>query len=395
MMEPSAALALRRQVLVAFAAFGVWWGGWGAVLPAVQRSAGVDDGALGAALLFVAVGALASMRLTGGLIDRFGRVVLPLAAGALGVTGLAPGFVEGFAPLAVALLLVGAASGAMDVAINALSARYENAAGRPLMNLAHAAFSVGVIGGATATGALRWAAAGPRGVLSGLGLALVAVALWLLRPAPADRLGDDQPEAQTTPPSRWWSPPRRLLVLGVLTALAFLVENAWQSWSAVHLERTLGAAAAVGAAGPVLFGASAAAGRLLGHRLTGRHPDQVLVRVGALLAAAGTLGAAAAPSVPLALAGIAAAGLGTAVCAPSLFSLAGRGVAAGRRGSVIGTVTTLAYLGFVISPALVGLVSRLTTLPVALGSVSVAALLLALFATAAHPAGDPDTGGAG
>ena len=377
--------ALRRHVIAAFAAFGIWWGGWGAVLPDIRARAGVDDGQLGGALLFVAVGALASMRGAGALLDRIGGVVLPLAAVALGVAGLGPGFAAGFPLLAAALLLVGAASGAMDVAINSFSARYESATGQPLMNLAHAGFSVGVIGGATATGVLRWAGAGPRLVLGTLGLLLLAIAAGLWRPAgdsPAPAGAERGPSAW-----RWWYPPRRLLVLGLLTALAFLIENAWQSWSAMHLERTLGASPGLGSAGPVLFGASAAAGRLTGHRLTGRFSEQALVRAGALVAGTGTAVAAWAPVVPLALAGIVAAGVGTAVCAPSLFSLAGRGVDPGRRGAVIGTVTTLAYLGFVVSPAVVGLLARVTSLRVALGSISLAALLLAVFATRARAAG--------
>ena len=373
----------RHRVLVAFAAFGIWWGGWGAALPAVQTNAGVDDGQLGAALLFVAAGGLALMRLTGALLDRFGGVVLPIAAVALGGAGLAPVFAAGFPPLAASLLLIGAASGALDVAINALSARYENTTGRPLMNLAHAGFSVGVIVGAAATGVLRSTGAGPRVVLAVLGLILVLIAGWLSRSA--GRAEVPAGTAGAPPPWRWWSPPRRLLVLGLLTALAYLVENAWQSWSAVHLERTLGAAPGIGASGPVLFGAAAAAGRLAGHRLTGRFTEQTLVRAGALVAATGTVVAALAPTVALALAGIALAGVGTAVCAPSLLGLAGRGVEPGRRGSVIGTVTTLAYLGFVLSPAIVGLLARVTSLPVALGSISVAALLLAVFATRASP----------
>ena len=385
---PAAQHHLRRQVLAAFGAFGVWWGGWGAVLPAVQTRSGVDDGQLGGALLFVAVGALASMRLVGGLLDRFGRVILPLTAVALAATGLGPAFASGFALLAAALLLVGAASGAMDVAINSFSARYESTASRPLMNLAHASFSIGVIAGATTTGLLRSSGAGPPVVLGALGLILLAVATWLARPA-----GTEEPSTNDTgePPTwRWWAPPRRLLVLGTLTALAFLVENAWQSWSAVHLERTLGAGSAIGSAGPVLFGASAAAGRLTGHRLTGRFTEHALVRAGALVAGIGTVIAALSPAVWLVLVGIAAAGVGTAVCAPSLFSLAGRGVDARRRGAVMGTVTTLAYLGFVLSPAIVGLTARVTSLRVALAGVAVAALLLAVFATQARAADEDE-----
>jgi hypothetical protein len=49
------------------------------VLPAVQSHAKVGDGSLGLALLCIGAGALASMRPTGALVDRFGARVLPPA----------------------------------------------------------------------------------------------------------------------------------------------------------------------------------------------------------------------------------------------------------------------------------------------------------------------------
>ncbi|NHN55491.1 MFS transporter [Calidifontibacter sp. DB0510] len=69
----------------AFTAFGVFWGAWGAALPVLRRTAGVSQGQLGTALLFVGLGALPSMALAGRVVDRFGlRVVAPLLAALAG-----------------------------------------------------------------------------------------------------------------------------------------------------------------------------------------------------------------------------------------------------------------------------------------------------------------------
>ena len=132
------------------------------------------------------------------------------------------------------------------------------------------------------------------------------------------------------------------------------MENAWQGWAAVHLERDLGAGAALAATGPAVFGASAGAGRLLAHRFGRVGQERTLVSAGASLAAAGTVLAALAPATVGVLVGIAAAGLGTAACAPLLLGLAGRVGRDAHRGAAVGTVTTLGYLGFVVSPAAVG-----------------------------------------
>jgi MFS family permease len=130
-----------------------------------------------------------------------------------------------------------------------------------------------------------------------------------------------------------------------LAALAYLVENAWPSWSAVHLERSLAGGAAV--------------------------------------AAAATLFAALADAPPAALVGIVVAGLGTSVCAPTLISLAARAAAPEDRGGAVGAVTTLAYLGFLVGPAAVGLAAGAAGLPAALGGVVGIAVLPALRARVA------------
>jgi MFS family permease len=377
----------RRRALFGFAAFGVFWGSWGAALPAVQRRSGASDAELGLALLLVALGALISMRASGVLIDRLGPSFTPGAVGAFGLCGLLPGIVGSPAELSAVLLVVGATSGAMDVAINADAVHAEEATGRPLLNLAHAFFSGAVVCSSLGTGLLRWAGAEPVAVFA---LAAVVIVLG----ATAMRTGRTEawtPAPGAERPRLLQRVPAWLLVLGFLGALAYWVENTWQSWGAVHLERTLDAPAALSAFGPALFAASMTVGRLSVHQLARPGTERTVLAVGAAVAGAGTALAAIAPVLPVALVGIVVAGAGCSVCAPTIVSIAGRAAGPRERATIIGSLTTLMYLGFLVGPAAVGGLAELTTLSFSLGGVAALAFLLAgLFAVVRFPATRPE-----
>jgi MFS family permease len=373
----------RGRVLLGFAALGIFWGAWGAALPAVQRQAHADDGELGFALVLVGLGALVSMRATGLLIDRVGPRLTPLVIGAFGIAGILPGLADTPGELYLYLLLLGGASGAMDVAINADAVREEVRSGRPLLNLAHAGFSAAVLIGSVATGLMRWGGAGP-GLVFGLVAFLVVLAAIASRPRlgePWKRpVGHERPRLLQRIPA--W-----LLVIGTLGAVAYWIENAWQSWGAVHLERTFAASPGASALGPALFAASMALGRLSVHRLARPGSERAVLIVGAAVAGGGSALAALAPSAPLALAGIAVAGAGCSVLAPTIISVAGRAAAPHERATVIGSLTTLMYLGFLVGPAAVGGLAELATLRTSLTAVAALALVLALpFAVVRLPA---------
>jgi hypothetical protein len=371
-------MAGRVRVLGGFAAFGAFWGAWGATLPAIQSHARVDDGELGIALLCIGAGALVSMRPAGTLVDRWGAPALPATLVAFGAAAVLPGLATSTVGLCAALLVVGATSGAVDVAINAEGVRTEAASGRPVMSLAHGTFSACVVGGSLAAGALRSAGAGAELVLVLTGAAVVTTAVLLARaPAAGGARATARASLRHLPPL--------LLVLGGLCALAFFVENAWQSWGAVHLESDLDASPALGALAPALFAGAAAVSRLGGHAVAGRVRELTLLRGGALLGAAGTLLGALAPAAGLALVGIVIAGAGISICAPVLFSIAGRGADEAVRGAAVSVVTTIAYLGFLVGPATVGLLASATTLATSLATVAGVALALAVLAPASHP----------
>jgi hypothetical protein len=371
-------MAGRVRVLCGFAAFGVFWGAWGATLPAVQTHANVDDGQLGIALLCVGAGALASMRAAGTVVDRWGAPALPAALAAFGAAAVLPGLATSTAGLCAALLVLGATSGAVDVAINAEGVRSEAATGQPVLSLAHGTFSACVVGGSLAAGALRAADAGPELVLALVGVVVATTAAALLRAPPA--AGPRLPARASLRHL-----PRVLVILGGLCALAFFVENAWQSWGAVHLESDLDASPALGALAPALFAGAAALSRIGGHALAGRVSELTLLRGGATLGAAGTLLGALAPVAALALVGVVVAGPGISICAPVLFSIAGRGADEAVRGAAVSIVTTIAYLGFLVGPAAVGLLASATALRTSLAAVAGVAMVLAILAPASAP----------
>ncbi|MFF8769369.1 MFS transporter [Kitasatospora sp. NPDC015120] len=169
----------------------------------------------------------------------------------------------------------------------------------------------------------------------------------------------------------------------MLCAPAFLVGNAWQSWSAVMLRTVHHTGAGAAAAGPVVFAASAAVGRPAGHALAGRRPRRQLLAPGAAVAAAGTLGAALAPGMGAMLAGLVVAGLGTSVCAPALLSPAGARARPGVRSSAVAVVASVGYGGFLAGPAAVGPTASVAGLRAALAAVAAVAGVAAVLALAA------------
>jgi predicted MFS family arabinose efflux permease len=290
------------------------------VLPAVQVSSGSTDGELGTALLMIGLGALVSMRLTGHLVDRLGAGVLPVVMLGFAAAGVLPAFAGSPVALGAALLLLGALAGATDVAINAAGVHAEIRSQRALMNLAHAWFSVGVVVASLNTAALRAAGAGPCPVLGAVFALITAITVVVLAPGSLRTKGESghgptSPVPELSAPQKW-RPALPLIVFGCPGALAYLVENAWESWGAVYLEGTLDATAGLSSTAPAVFASAVAAGRFAGNAMVRRFQPVRLISVGALTAGAGTLVAATAGAPWVGLAGIAVAGLGTSVSPP-------------------------------------------------------------------------------
>ncbi|MEU8206305.1 MFS transporter [Streptosporangium sp. NPDC049046] len=414
-----------RTAYMGFAAFGAFWGVWGASVPAIRAQAELGDGQLGTALLFVGAGALPAMLVTGRAVDRWGLRVaafLLVTLGAVGTLVAVAG--RDLWSLSAGLALLGASSGAADVAINAAAASAERASGRPVITRAHGTFSAMVVVGSLSAGLLlgglgvpvvvpfllvaaasagaalgvaadRRTASGAEGaVREAAGIPSVggSAAPDTVKAAPVDEETAPVPagaasvaeDAENVVPGAAGAARGRhvvrlfpLLVVGGLGALAFAVENAHQSWGAVYLADVAGAGPALASAGPAVFAAVVALTRFAAGALGSRYATVVLIS-GAVTAAAGTLLVSGARSVPVVLLGLALAAAGTAVLFPTLMGVVAAQVGEAARGRATSVVATVAYLGFLAGPVYVGRWAETTDLSGAM--VAVAALAAALAA---------------
>ncbi len=383
----------RMMILTGFAVSGVFWGAFAAWLPALQRGAGVSDGQLGIALGGLALVALPVMPAVGRLADRRGAVeVLQLTLIASALTLPWPALTSGFPTLVASFLVLGMTTGALDVALNAAAAEWEGAGSageRQLMSLAHAAFSFGIVTGSIA---------------SGLGRELgVPVLPMMLLIAGATAAASVNVPVQGRPPAPLTSSAaggaRRspwLLAFGALVAASFVVEDGLQSWTPLYLELAVDARPAVSALGLTLFAGAMGVGRLAGHVLMMRWDESRLLACGGVLSAVGVALLVVASSATPALVGLALAGAGTSVLAPVLLTATGRRSEPGRRGQDLAVVNGLGYAGFILGPPLIGVVSALSSMPVAFGVLGVVGLLVAVGGPRllrASTAGDRATGG--
>ncbi|MEU4829321.1 MFS transporter [Streptosporangium sp. NPDC023615] len=360
-------------------------------MPLIRDQAGLTDGQLGTALLFVGAGALPAMLVTGRAVDRWGLRVAALLLVGLGATGaLVAVASRDVWSLSAGLALLGAASGAADVAINAAAGAAERGSGRPVITRAHGTFSSMVVAGSLAAGLSS--ALGLPVVVPFLIVAVVSTGAALSIAADARAAGtgvrDVAAGVRRRLPVRLFP----LLVVGGLGALAFAAENAHQSWGAVYLLDVADAGPAFASAGPAVFAAVVALTRFCAGAIGSRYAVTVLV-CGSVTAATGTVLVAVATTVQAVLPGLALAAAGTAVLYPTLMSVVAAHVGEAARGRATSVVTTVAYLGFLAGPVYVGYWAEVVGLPGAMTAVAALAAALAVLAwpllRAAVGAGSP------
>jgi MFS family permease len=372
--QPESVLRPRLAVTALFLANGSGIGLWAATIAPIKLLYGLTDFQLSMVLLAFAIGAILTMTMTGHIAARYGSARVALLTGlAFIVVVPIPAFMPNLVLLAAAILLFGACNGAMDVAMNGHGAVVEKLYGKPIMSSFHAAFSLGCLVGAAAGSAILAAGYGPTATMS---CAALWGALLVIGFASSLKVPETGPREEAV---GFALPSRAALLVGSLAFLTMFAEGAIADWAGVYLVQETGTTTAIAAWGYGSFAVTMMIGRFAGDRIVHAFGTAKVVTLGSALAVVGLAIPLAFPEVETAIVGYALAGIGIANIIPVMFSAGGR-VTPDHPAIGVAMAATCGYAGFLLSPPLIGVFAETLGLRIALISLGVALLVVALAA---------------
>jgi fucose permease len=375
---PPAARRARWAIAAMFLVNGFIMGSWAPQIPLLLPRHQITEFTLGLLILMLGVGAVGAMAFAGGLIGRFGslavlRVFALSASVTLAMVVLAPGLPT----VTLAMVVMGALIGCMDVSMNANAVEVERSLGRAIMSSSHGFWSLGgFIGGGLGGVVIAAVGAEAHAVLvSAACLAAVLVTLPFLRgdaPAPA------QP-AEGKPRKSFLPRDPAIYVIGLMALFCMVPEGAVLDWAALYVTKELGADIEASGLAFAFFSGTMAVMRFMGDAVRNRFGAVQTLRVSAVIGAAGLMGGALAPTETVAIAAFAVAGLGVANTVPIALSAAGNhpGLSAGVG---ISTVAMMGYSGILVAPSTIGFVAEAIGFRVTYGVLALVLLVVAAMA---------------
>ena len=367
-MSVLAALGVSKQPVLGFVAIGLFWGSFAAAVPDIKAKIGVSDAEFGILLLINAVGLVAAMILA----PRIGQVLQrrALQVSFVGMGLACPLLISMPTPVtfAMAVVVTGFASGLLDVLINTRVAELEAKTGTALMNANHAMFSVAYGVAALTMGMIRDTGQPPASAFWLWAVVIVGFTGFVKLPAPTTGAGGG-------------AAPRvgfnaTILVCGAIVFIAFMTEATVETWSALHIERTLHGNPAQGALGPAMLGLTMAVGRFSGAAISARFSDLRIIAVATCISFVGCIMAALAPVPLVAYVGFGILGLGISVIGPIGLGLVGKSASDDTRAGAIALASIIGFSGLFVAPALMGLLAQGFGLRVAYAAFAAGLLLL-------------------
>jgi MFS family permease len=369
--RPITARAEQRSTRLLFLIAGFAAAAWASLVPFAKARTGLNEAALGLALLCLGAGSILAMPIAGALSTRYGcRIVLAVSSALLCATLPLLAITSSVPLLATTLFVFGVALGSTDCVMNVQAVIVERASGKPMMSGFHGFYSLGGIVGAAGTSALLTLN------MSALGSTLVVVitiVIALLMAYPALLSYGNPAEG---PP--FAIPHGIVLFLGVLCFIVFLVEGSMLDWSAVFLAEQRGVPVAQAGFGFASFSLAMTLGRLTGDGIVATIGRRAVLAAGGLLSAGGIALAVTAPWWQVALVGYALVGLGCSNIVPVLYTAVGRQTTM-PQAVAIPAITTLGYAGILAGPAGIGFIAHQSSLSAAF--FLVAALMVAVAAS--------------
>lgn len=338
-----------------FATLNVIFGTWAIYIPRIKAKLEIDEGQLGLAIFYMALGTITMVLLAPKIINRFG-VGKATAYGVLIflISFIIPFMAGDYLWFCIGMYIVGACSGFTDVTMNALVTEIEKKDKIHIMSANHGFFSLGGFLGAGVGGFFL-----PKELLPINHLLVVIGILMVLNIVFVSKYVNVTSAKFEDNPFRL-KKFKPLIVLAIIAFFIMASEGAIVDWSALYLEKVSLAKLSWIGLGYTVFSATMALGRFLGDEISLKFGSRLLILVGLLFGILG-FGCILLVKPIYVITGFGFVGLGLSVIIPELFRMAGRTQDIASSIS-ISFISGVGFMGFLVGPVLLGFLAEMSSL---------------------------------
>lgn len=367
----------RKRMAVAAYYFvpGVVFASWASRIPDIKHLLHLGNGQLGTVLFAIPIGQLLMMAFSGVLVNKFGsKKMLILSEVLYAAVLFCIGCSSTVAALTAALVGFGMMANLMNIATNTQACLVEKMYGRNIMSSFHGLWSLGGFAGGI-IGALFANTLLPIEVhyaaVLALSLIILAAGLrFLVNDTTAKAEEEDVPKFsfKTIDPV--------LFLLGLMGFAGMFCEGTVYDWSSVYFASVVKPDEAFVRAGYIAGMGAMTLGRFFADGFVTKYgPSRVLKTCGALIVT-GLWMAAALPWLVPATLGFLLVGFGISSSVPICYSIAGK-LGTVKASIAITIVSSISFFGFLVGPPVIGWLSEVTGLRIALSIAACLGLMIA------------------
>ncbi|MDN3495046.1 MFS transporter [Planococcus sp. APC 4015] len=385
----------RNAIFAFFFATGLGFATWASRIPAVKDNLQINDFQVGILLFVSGAASIVGLSLANVVVARWGArrgLLLGLSTFGIGVivVGVGADPLASYGMTAVGLAIMGLGMAGTDVMMNVEGAANEQALERTMMPLFHALFSLGTVAGAgIGVGMAAWGiGVGPH--LWAVGAVVVASGFVAIRAIPrrdaVDDTAGDEPSQTRRERLRAslavWRDPRTYFIGVIMLGMAF-AEGGANDWLPLAVVDGHDGTEAQGAIALTVFSIAMTVVRAAGGPLVDRFGRVWTLRILAVAAAGGLILFILAPTLPLALVGVALWGVGASLGFPLGMSAAADDPT--KAAASVSAAATIGYVAFLCGPPALGWISHQVGLLPTLWIIVVLIVMSGLASGAAKP----------
>jgi MFS family permease len=369
----------RFGIGILFFLCGINFATWATRIPDFKKLLNLTEAELGTVLLGLPIGSLVSLPLAGWLIAKYNSKIICLIAVCMYIC-IVPliGYSSTAFQLFGVLFLFGMSGDILNIAMNTQVIALENKLSKIFMSSFHAIFSIGLMLGALLGSLMITMNLGYKIHFWGIAfLNLVLIPSFYYSLLPDEKSINYSNEKLDTSIFNLNS---YLITLALIAFCGMLCEGAMADWITLYFEEIISSNIIPQTIGFTTFAAAMVLGRLLGDFLSNKYKVKNVLIINGFLIAVGMSITLVSYDILIKICGCFLVGIGVSTIVPIIYSQAGMQTKI-KPAIAIAGVSTIAYIGFLIGPVIIGYFADISSLKYSLILLIVLGLLSSLIAT--------------